>query len=133
MYSLVDADYYGFRDDDDGVLEKVEAVAELELRKGDGVGVGKKRKYLSGRARDGKKRRVGSEEEEEKERTNKQEDKEDDEEEEGDEVDDGVESLDEEELEEYVAHVVVPTQKETEEALLEKMKAALTKAYVSVN
>ena len=33
MHSAVDADYYGLRDDDDGVLKKVEAEAEEEMRR----------------------------------------------------------------------------------------------------
>lgn len=32
LYQHIDADYYGFRDEEDGVLEKVEAVAEKMLR-----------------------------------------------------------------------------------------------------
>ena len=32
MYRHIDADYYGFRDDEDGVLEKVEAPAEKRMR-----------------------------------------------------------------------------------------------------
>ena len=32
LYQHIDADYYGFRDEEDGVLEKVEAVAEKTLR-----------------------------------------------------------------------------------------------------
>ncbi|KAK9836708.1 hypothetical protein WJX74_006476 [Apatococcus lobatus] len=32
LYQHIDADYYGFRDEEDGVLEKVEAVAERTLR-----------------------------------------------------------------------------------------------------
>lgn len=32
MLSLVDSDYYGYRDDDDGILVKVEKAAEVELR-----------------------------------------------------------------------------------------------------
>ena len=31
MYKNINADYYGFRDDDDGVLEKLEAEAEKDL------------------------------------------------------------------------------------------------------
>lgn len=32
MYQLINADYYGFRDEEDGVLERVEAEAEARLR-----------------------------------------------------------------------------------------------------
>eukprot|EP01025_Chloroclados_australasicus_P047477 TRINITY_DN5327_c0_g1_i1.p2 TRINITY_DN5327_c0_g1~~TRINITY_DN5327_c0_g1_i1.p2 ORF type:complete len:275 (-),score=47.12 TRINITY_DN5327_c0_g1_i1:16-840(-) len=32
MYKLIDADYYGFRDEDDGILVKVEAEAEERMR-----------------------------------------------------------------------------------------------------
>lgn len=32
MYKHIDADYYGFRDEEDGVLEKVEAEAEKVMR-----------------------------------------------------------------------------------------------------
>ncbi len=32
MYKLIDGDYYGFRDDEDGVLEPLEAAAERALR-----------------------------------------------------------------------------------------------------
>jgi hypothetical protein len=30
MYQRIDADYYGYRDDDDGLLEKLESVAEAK-------------------------------------------------------------------------------------------------------
>ena len=33
MFKLINADYYGFRDDEDGVLEKVEAEAERNIRR----------------------------------------------------------------------------------------------------
>ena len=33
MHKAVDADYYGFRDEDDGILVKVEAVAERKMKK----------------------------------------------------------------------------------------------------
>ena len=32
MYAHINADYYGFRDEEDGVLERVEATAEREIR-----------------------------------------------------------------------------------------------------
>lgn len=32
LYQHINADYYGFRDDEDGLLEKVEAAAEQQLR-----------------------------------------------------------------------------------------------------
>lgn len=32
MFKRIDADYYGYRDDEDGVLEKLERVAEAEAR-----------------------------------------------------------------------------------------------------
>lgn len=32
MYKLINPDYYGFRDEEDGVLVKLEAAAEKELR-----------------------------------------------------------------------------------------------------
>ena len=32
MYKHINGDYYGFRDDEDGVLEKVEAEAEKTMR-----------------------------------------------------------------------------------------------------
>jgi pre-mRNA-splicing factor ISY1 len=32
MYQTIDADYYGFRDEEDGILQRVEAVAEAGLR-----------------------------------------------------------------------------------------------------
>ena len=32
LYQHINADYYGFRDDEDGLLEKVEAGAEQQLR-----------------------------------------------------------------------------------------------------
>jgi pre-mRNA-splicing factor ISY1 len=33
MHRAIDADYYGFRDEEDGILEKVEAEAELTMRR----------------------------------------------------------------------------------------------------
>ena len=38
MFRHIDADYYGFRDDEDGVLEKVEAPAEKRMRAQVGFG-----------------------------------------------------------------------------------------------
>ena len=32
MYQHINADYYGFRDEEDGVLEKAEAEAERSIR-----------------------------------------------------------------------------------------------------
>jgi len=32
LYQRIDADYYGYRDDDDGLLEKLEAKAEEDAR-----------------------------------------------------------------------------------------------------
>jgi pre-mRNA-splicing factor ISY1 len=32
MYRHIDADYYGFRDDEDGILGKLEAQAEKKMR-----------------------------------------------------------------------------------------------------
>jgi pre-mRNA-splicing factor ISY1 len=32
MYKRIDADYYGYRDDEDGILEKLEQVAEKQMR-----------------------------------------------------------------------------------------------------
>lgn len=32
MYALINADYYGFRDEEDGVLDQVEAEAERSVR-----------------------------------------------------------------------------------------------------
>lgn len=32
LYKAIDPDYYGFRDEEDGILERVEAEAEREMR-----------------------------------------------------------------------------------------------------
>uniref|UniRef100_A0A7S4KSW5 Pre-mRNA-splicing factor ISY1 homolog n=1 Tax=Paramoeba aestuarina TaxID=180227 RepID=A0A7S4KSW5_9EUKA len=102
LYSSVDADYYGFRDEDDGVLLKVEAAATLELERQ------AKRRCLQ------------------KERENQ--DKE--EQEEGGEGEEAAYSSEEEEEAEFVAHVVLPSTEELEESLLQRKKEELLKKYL---
>jgi len=38
MHKAINGDYYGFRDEDDGLLLKVEAAAEVQLRSQVGLG-----------------------------------------------------------------------------------------------
>uniref|UniRef100_A0A3B3UE40 Haloacid dehalogenase like hydrolase domain containing 5 n=1 Tax=Poecilia latipinna TaxID=48699 RepID=A0A3B3UE40_9TELE len=108
----VDAEYYGYRDEDDGVLLPLEA--EYERKVSEAV-----QKW-----RTEKESRVQQEEEEDEEEesiytVHNEEDEENREETEGEE---GVG---------FIAHVPVPSQKEVEEALVRRKKMELLQRYAS--
>lgn len=111
LYRNIDADYYGYRDDDDGVLVAIETEVELNSRKEaiaewkEKVASGEiavdieeeKNMYLSG-AFDGE-----NEEEEEEEGSD----------------------------EPFISHVPVPSQKDVEDILLKRKKQELMDRYAS--
>ena len=115
LHKNIDADYYGYRDDDDGVLVKLETEAEATVRKEAIVEWEKKvangeitvdveeekNLYLNGN--------IGEAEGEE----------EDDEQGEG-----GTEQT-------FISHVPVPTQKDVENLLLQRKKQELMERYAS--
>jgi len=111
LYKNIDADYYGYRDDDDGVLISLETEMEAKVRK-DSIAEWEKKVesgeitidkeeeknlYLSGAI-------VGNDDEEEETES-------------GDQT--------------FIAHVPVPSQKDVENLLLERKKQELMERYAS--
>jgi len=113
LYKCIDADYYGFRDDDDGLLEKIEKKQEKLSR----IQAEKEYKTLHGKKPITQKRK----------RDESGENKEGDEEKEEEE-----EAKEEEKIEEsnevvdvYRSHVPLPSQQEIEKLILEKRREEL--------
>ncbi|CAK7339358.1 unnamed protein product [Dovyalis caffra] len=126
IYKRIDASYYGYRDEEDGVLEKVEGPAEGEMRMR-AVEEWRRMEAIRKEARKGAKEvvSVGAgaevlfEEEEdvvEEERKRERE----------------IEEIERKEKErEFVAHVPLPDEKEIERMVLEKKKMELLSKYAS--
>ncbi|KAK9929020.1 hypothetical protein M0R45_026130 [Rubus argutus] len=126
IYKRINAGYYGYRDDEDGVLEKLDVVAEAEMRaeaaaewwRMEEIRREAKRAVKSGEvARVGAAKEILHEEEEEvveEERQRERESKE----------------KSEKEME-FVAHVPLPDDKEIEKMVLEKKKKDLLSKYAS--
>lgn len=110
LYKYIDADYYGYRDDDDGVLVKLEAEVEAKVRKEALVEWGKK--VSSGEV-------VVEEEETNIYAT----DDKDNDAEMGDDTLTGDKP--------FVSHVPVPSQKDVEEMLVRRKKQELLDRYAS--
>nr|XP_043627524.1 pre-mRNA-splicing factor ISY1 homolog [Erigeron canadensis] len=126
IYKRIDASYYGYRDDEDGVLEKVEGPAEKRMRaeavaewnRMEQIKKEAKQTVKSGEVADvgGTAREILFEEEEdvvEEERREKE--------------------LEEKEREEFVVHVPLPDEKEIEKMVLKKKKNELLSKYVSAD
>ncbi|KAK2861568.1 hypothetical protein Q5P01_001101 [Channa striata] len=115
----VDAEYYGYRDEDDGVLLPLEAQYEKQVVM---EAVQKWKKDRESRL-SGEKQQEEEEEEESIYTVH------------NDEPDDDDESREEQEGEEggvaFIAHVPVPSQKEVEEALVRRKKMELLQRYAS--
>jgi len=107
LYRCIDADYYGFRDDDDGLLEKLEKKQEKLSR----IQADKEWKALHKRPKKLKKDGENKEEED------KEEEKEDEKE--------GIEGENEEVVDVYRSHVPLPSQQEIEKLILEKRREEL--------
>lgn len=133
LYKRIDADYYGYRDEEDGVLVKVEAAAEKE-RRAKAISEWKKLKALRDEARLGV--RSGEPESEEPDfeigdpikffdedydaETGANSTREED-----SSVVDGIET------QQFIAHVPLPDEKEIERMVVEKKKADLLNKYAS--
>jgi len=115
LYKDVDADYYGYRDEDDGVLVPLEQDIEKEA-------IARAMEEWERRKEEGE---LGSEQEQEEENiyavSKDQEDS--DEEMETDQNAEGNQP--------FVAHVPVPSQKEVEEMLVQRKKMELLEKYAS--
>ncbi|KAK7313099.1 hypothetical protein VNO77_37509 [Canavalia gladiata] len=129
IYKRIDASYYGYRDDEDGVLERLEAPAETAMRLAaaeEWRRVEEIRKEARKGVRSGEvvevttvARELLREEEEdvvEEERERERERR---------------ERLEEKERREFVVHVPLPDEKEIERMVLEKKKMDLLSRYVS--
>lgn len=119
MYKRIDMDYYGFRDDEDGVLEKLERDAEKEMR-AKAIEEWERIEAVKAEARKGVKEVVVMRPE-----TNGRADS------------DLEDDVDEDEQErrpkrfEFVAHVPLPDEKEIERMVVEKKKLELLSKYAS--
>eukprot|EP00730_Choanoeca_flexa_P014373 TRINITY_DN6266_c0_g1_i4.p1 TRINITY_DN6266_c0_g1~~TRINITY_DN6266_c0_g1_i4.p1 ORF type:complete len:282 (+),score=66.23 TRINITY_DN6266_c0_g1_i4:96-941(+) len=114
LYKYVDADYYGYRDDDDGVLKKLEAVAEARVME-------------AAKARWTEQRRV-----EEFEKSDQATAMEEEADEEG--LAATAAKLEQERKDRELAeasNLIVPSQKEIEQLLLKRRKEMLLKQYAS--
>lgn len=124
IYKRIDASYYGYRDDEDGVLEKVEGPAEERMRAeavAEWMRMEEIKKEARKAVRSGEVAEVGKvkgilfEEEEdvvEEERREKEKEM-------------------EEKEKEFVVHVPLPDEKEIERMVLEKKKMELLSKYAS--
>ncbi|GAA0155177.1 hypothetical protein Leryth_002009 [Lithospermum erythrorhizon] len=123
IYKRIDASYYGYRDDEDGLLEKVEAEAEqimraaslADWREMEEIKKEAKRAVKSGEV--GSAAKILYEEEEdvvEEERKQREQDE-------------------KEKEKEFVVHVPLPDEKEIERMVVEKKKMELLSKYASEN
>ncbi|CAK9133553.1 unnamed protein product [Ilex paraguariensis] len=127
IYKRIDASYYGYRDDEDGILEKLEGPAEKKMRAAavaewmemEEIKREARRAVKSGEVAEvgvGAAAKILFEEEEdvvEEERQREMERK--------------------EKEEEFVVHVPLPDEKEIEKMVLEKKKMELLSKYASEN
>ncbi|XP_061989953.1 uncharacterized protein LOC133708508 [Rosa rugosa] len=127
IYKRIDASYYGYRDDEDGVLEKLEVVAEEKMRaeavaewwRLEEIRREAKRAVKSGEVVTvAKAKEILVEEEEEVVEEERQRERE------------LLKEKSEKEME-FVAHVPLPDDKEIEKMVLEKKKKDLLNRYVS--
>ncbi|XP_054833244.1 pre-mRNA-splicing factor ISY1 homolog isoform X1 [Eublepharis macularius] len=116
LMKAIDAEYYGYRDEDDGVLEPLEQEHERQVI---AEAVEKWRTEREARLARGDK-----EEEEEEENIYAVNDDESDEE-------SGKEKEGEDSQQKFIAHVPVPSQQEIEEALVRRKKMELLQKYAS--
>ncbi|XP_025060316.1 pre-mRNA-splicing factor ISY1 homolog isoform X4 [Alligator sinensis] len=116
LMKAIDAEYYGYRDEDDGVLEPLEQEHEKEV-----IAEAVEKWKLE---REARLARGDKEEEEEEENIYAVNDDESDEE-------NGKEKEGEEGQQKFIAHVPVPSQQEIEEALVRRKKMELLQKYAS--
>lgn len=127
IYRRIDASYYGYRDDEDGVLEKLEGPAERAMREAavrdwvemDEIKKEARRAVKSGEVADvgvaAAARIVFEEEEDVVEEERREREREDG----------------EKRMEEFVVHVPLPDEKEIERMVVEKKKMELLSKYAS--
>lgn len=123
MYKRIDADYYGYRDEEDGILEKLEQEAEREIRSKcvqewqriEAVKNAARKTVRSGEVARVKPILVDEEEEALDEENHSDEDS------------------DHSKTREFVAHVPLPDEKEIERMVVEKKKQELLSKYASDN
>ncbi|KAL5704033.1 hypothetical protein ACHQM5_022509 [Ranunculus cassubicifolius] len=121
IFKRIDASYYGYRDDEDGILEKLEAVAEVEMRAAavkewqrlEDIKREAKRAVKSGEVANAA--QIVFEEEEDIVEEERQAAKE----------------LEKENEHEFAVHVPLPDNKEIEKMVLKKKKDELLKQYTS--
>ncbi|CAM6084280.1 unnamed protein product [Calypogeia fissa] len=122
MYKRIDADYYGYRDDEDGLLEKLEREAEREIR-AHAIAEWQRIEAVKNEARksvkSGEVVQVKAVFEE------------DEEEEVFDDTEAGGEAEKSNQHREFVAHVPLPDEKEIERMVVEKKKLELLSKYTS--
>eukprot|EP00850_Spirogloea_muscicola_P024053 SM000429S16081 [mRNA] locus=s429:27139:29075:- [translate_table: standard] len=119
LYKRIDADYYGYRDDEDGVLEKLEKVAEEkaisdaidEWKAIEAIKAEAKMTVKSGEVVTVKAVQLGEDEDEDEEAAAR--------------------NVDGPQGREFVAHVPLPDEKEIERMVLAKKKAELLAKYAS--
>lgn len=124
IYKRIDASYYGYRDEEDGVLERVEGPAERKMRaeaaeewrRSEAVRLEARKAVMGGGGGDDVAAVVLVEEEEEVVEEERQAEREREREERG---------------EEFVVHVPLPDEKEIERMVVEKKKKELLSKYAS--
>ncbi|KAG8187512.1 hypothetical protein JTE90_022905 [Oedothorax gibbosus] len=116
MMKYIDADYYGYRDDDDGILIPLEKVRSEQLEKE------AQEKWLANK---GNETTMDKEEEDIYAVTDEQM-SDDEGSVEGDVIEDAGQPR-------FIAHVPVPTQQQVEEALVQRKKAELLQMYASTD
>ncbi|XP_032066992.1 pre-mRNA-splicing factor ISY1 homolog isoform X1 [Thamnophis elegans] len=116
LMKAIDAEYYGYRDEDDGVLEPLEQEHEKKV-----IAEAVERWKVE---REAHLARGDKEEEEEEENIYAVNDNESDEE-------NGMKTDSEDSQQKFIAHVPVPSQQEIEEALVRRKKMELLQKYAS--
>ncbi|NWI32408.1 ISY1 factor, partial [Sula dactylatra] len=115
LMKAIDAEYYGYRDEDDGILEPLEQEHEKKV-----IAEAVEKWKMEREAR------LARGEEEEEEEVNIYAVNDDESDEEG-----GKEKEGEEGQQKFIAHVPVPSQQEIEEALVRRKKMELLQKYAS--
>lgn len=120
LYKNIDADYYGYRDDDDGILAPLEADTELRMRDDAIAEWEKKRERGEIKAPDDMEENIYT-----SDKFNFDNDDDDNDDEDND--DDGKTNRGKR----FISHVPVPTQKDVEEMLIQRKKQELMERYAS--
>lgn len=122
LYKNIDADYYGYRDDDDGILAPLEVDTELRMRDEAIAEWEMKRERGEIKAPDDIEENIYT-----SDKFNFADDDNEDDEDDGDNETDGNTNRGKR----FVSHVPVPTQKDVEEMLIQRKKQELMERYAS--